>query len=208
MVIEDYKKINWLDFKKDFTVIKVFSDEECDKIIDSIDKNVDKLKLSKENGWLYLSAYEMNVKELSTEVQEIVKNVISNFGDLNLNQSFVIKYNQNLISKMPGHYDGTYLSVPINLNNDFEGGGTYLPFLNYEHIPQNHPRGSGVIFKADTLKSWHEALPVTKGNRYVLVLKFTKKINIFLFLLKVLKILVAAKFVETFNKRYKRKIPH
>ena len=42
MVIEDYKKINWLDFKKDFTVIKVFSDEECDKIIDSIDKNVDK----------------------------------------------------------------------------------------------------------------------------------------------------------------------
>ena len=204
MIIEDYRKIDWLNFKKEFTVINVFNDKQCDDIITSIEDNVGKLKLSDDNGWLYLSAYEMGVDKLSLGVQEMVENVISNFGDLNLNQSFVIKYNQNLISKMPGHYDGTYISVPINLNNDFSGGGTYLPFLKYEHKPQNYPVGCGVIFRADTIKSWHEALPVTKGNRYVLVLKFNKNNNLFLSLLKMLKILLATKFVETF---YKRKTP-
>lgn len=207
MIIEDYRKIDWLNFKKKLTVINVFNDKECNEIISSIEDNVNKLKLSDDNGWLYLSAYEMGVDKLSLEIQEMVENVISNFGDLNLNQSFVIKYNQNLISKMPGHYDGTYISVPINLNNDFSGGGTYLPFLNYEHKPQNYPVGCGVIFRADTIKSWHEALPVTKGNRYVLVLKFNKNNNLFLSLLKMLKILLATKFVETFYKRYKRKTP-
>lgn len=204
MVIEDYRKIDWLDFKKKLTVIKVFNNKECGEIISSIEDNVNKLKLSDDNGGLYLSAYEMNVNELSLEVQKMVKNVISNFGNLNLNQSFVIKYNQNLISKMPGHYDGTYISVPINLNNDFSGGGTYLPFLNYEHKPQNYPVGCGVIFRADTIKSWHEALPVTKGDRYVLILKFDKHDNIFLSLLKILKMVLATKFVKTF---YKRKTP-
>ena len=50
MVVEDYKKINWLDFKKKFTVVKVFTDEECDKIINSIEENIDKLKITNENG--------------------------------------------------------------------------------------------------------------------------------------------------------------
>jgi hypothetical protein len=206
MVVEDYKKINWLDFKKKFTVVKVFTDEECDKIINSIEENIDKLKITNENGWLYLSAYEMQITELSPEVQTIIKKVIGDFN-LVLNQSFVIKYNQNLISNMPGHYDGTYVSLPINLNNDFEGGGTYLPFLKHTHIPQNYPKGCGLAFKANTVKSWHEALPVTKGDRYVLILKFNKTNNIFINLWNILKIIVTTKIVETFSKRYK-KTPH
>jgi hypothetical protein len=204
MDIEDYKKIDWLNFKKNFTVIRVFNDEECDKIISSIEDNISQLEVTDKNGWLYLSVYEMSTSKLSLETQKIIKKAINHFGDLKLNQSFVIKYNKNLIPKMPGHYDGTYLSLPINLNNDFKGGSTYLPFLNHEHIPQNYPRGCGLIFKADTLKSWHEALPVTDGDRYVLVLKFTKN-NILVLLLKVLKIVIATKFIEKFNKRYKRK---
>ena len=103
MVVKDYKNINWLDFKENFTVVQIFNDEECDKIISSIEENVDKLKITDENGWLYLSAYEMQISELSSEVQSMIKKSISNFGDLILNQSFVIKYSQNLIPSMPGH---------------------------------------------------------------------------------------------------------
>ena len=204
MVVKDYKNINWLDFKENFTVVQIFNDEECDKIISSIEENVDKLKITDENGWLYLSAYEMQISELSSEVQSMIKKSISNFGDLILNQSFVIKYSQNLIPSMPGHYDGTYLSIPINLNNDFEGGGTRLPFLNHTHIPQNYPRGCGIVFKANTLKSWHEALPVTKGDRYVLILKFNKKNNIFLNLLNILKVTIASRLIEFFSRRNKK----
>jgi hypothetical protein len=196
----DYKKIDWLNFNENFTVINIFTDEECDKIIDSIEDNIDKLKISKDNGWLYLSAYEMDVKNLSFEIQTLINSVIKQFEGLDLNQSFIIKYGVDLISKMPGHYDCTYLSLPINLNNDFEGGSTYLPFLKHEHIPQKYPRGSGMIFKADTLKSWHEALPVTKGYRYVLVLKFNKKTNNFIEIFKIFKMVIASIIIKFFNK--------
>lgn len=196
----NYKNIDWVNFKKKFTVINVFNEEECDKIINSIEENIDNLKVSKDNGWLYLSAYEMDVSNLSLEVQELINSVVSQFKGLTLNQSFIIKYGVDLISKMPGHYDCTYLSLPINLNNNFEGGGTYLPFLKHEHIPQKYPKGSGLIFKADTLDSWHEALPVTKGYRYVLVLKFNKKTNIFIDIFKIIKMVIASKGIKFFNK--------
>jgi hypothetical protein len=201
MVIENYDKIDWLSFKEKFAVVKVLNDEECDKIISSVEVNIDKLRVSNENGGLYLSAYEMQIEDLSIEVQEIIKKIITNFNNLVLGQSFIIKYSKNLIPKMPRHYDGSYLSLPINLNNNFSGGGTHLPFLKYKHIPQKYPRGCGLIFKADTIKSWHEALPVTEGDRYVLVLKFNKKTSPFIILLNILKLVIVAKFIELFNKK-------
>jgi len=205
MDIEEYNPIDWLKRKKNFSVIRVFSDIECDEIISSIEDNIDKLKVSNENGWLYLSAYEMQTTELPVHIQDLINKVVEKFGDFKLNQSFIIKYNKNLISNMPCHYDGSYLSLPINLNNNFTGGGTNLPFLKYKYTPQDYPRGCGLLFRANTIKSWHEALPVIEGDRYVLVLKFNTKTNLFSFILTVLKLLVAAKFIETFIGKYKIK---
>jgi hypothetical protein len=183
------------------SVVRLLNDIECDTIINSVEDNIEKLRISNENGWSYLSAYEMQLTDLPTEISNPIFDKIKNFSDLILAQSFIIKYNNTLIPSMPYHYDASSFSLPINLNNDFTGGGTDLPFLKYTHIPQNNPRGSGVYFEADTLKSWHGALPVTKGDRYVLVLKFNRKNYMIPTLFKLLKLFIATKILELFHKK-------
>ncbi len=56
-------------------------------------------------------------------------------------------------------------AVSLNLNTgDYEGGGLVFPeFNDCEHQP---PKGSACVFSASLL---HEATPVTKGKRYVLL---------------------------------------
>jgi predicted 2-oxoglutarate/Fe(II)-dependent dioxygenase YbiX len=56
-------------------------------------------------------------------------------------------------------------AVSLNLNTgEYEGGGLVFPeFNDCEHQP---PRGSACVFSASLL---HEASPVTKGRRYVLL---------------------------------------
>lgn len=182
----------------DLSVVNIFTNDECDRIITSIEDNVTKLRVSNENGWHYLSAYEMQTSELPVEIVNLIKSKIKQFDGYEIVHNFIIKYDKDLITGMGGHYDGSYLSLPINLNNDFSGGETHLPFLNYLHVPQNHSRGNGILFRADKLKSWHKALPITKGSRYVLVLKFNNKKNILLRMLTILKLVVATKIIETF----------
>lgn len=56
-----------------------------------------------------------------------------------------------------------YFSVVCYLNEDFEGGHTSFPPLNYSVTPQ---RGKAIIFPSTYV---HCAEPVTSGEKYVLV---------------------------------------
>jgi len=182
-------------------IINVFNGEECKKIISSIEDNIEQLKISNENGWSYLSAYEMNTAKLPIEIQSLIQDKIKDISNFKVTQNFVIKYNKNLVPGMLGHYDASSLTIPINLNNNFKGGETNFPFLKHKHIPQNYANGSGLLFKGDKLKSWHEALPVTEGDRYVLVLKFNKTNNVFIQLFTLIKLLISTKIIELFIKK-------
>lgn len=55
-------------------------------------------------------------------------------------------------------------ALTLNLNEDFEGGG--LRFPEYLDRPHSPPAGAALLFPAAAM---HEALPVTKGQRYVLL---------------------------------------
>ncbi|MEX0921786.1 MAG: 2OG-Fe(II) oxygenase [Rhodovibrionaceae bacterium] len=55
-------------------------------------------------------------------------------------------------------------AVTLNLNQDFEGGG--LTFPEYGDMIYHTGTGGAVVFSCSLL---HEALPVTKGSRYVLL---------------------------------------
>ncbi len=53
----------------------------------------------------------------------------------------------------------------MNLNTgDYEGGA--LSFPEYNDVAYNPPAGAGIVFSASLL---HEATPVLRGSRYVLL---------------------------------------
>ena len=62
----------------------------------------------------------------------------------------------------PGLED-RYLSVVCYLNNDFSGGQTSFPGLNYAATPQS---GKAIVFPSNYL---HCSEPVTRGEKFVLV---------------------------------------
>lgn len=161
------------------SIVNIFSEPECRFIINHIEKCSNKLKVSDDYGCKTLSAYEMDINKLDPSVYKFIKDRISSLTKLRLEQSFIIKYNKELIPSMGLHYDLTTLSVVINLNNDFVGGGTNFPLLKHTHKAQDHNPGDAIVFKSDKINSWHEALPVEEGTRYVINLKFQKWKSIF-----------------------------
>jgi len=56
------------------------------------------------------------------------------------------------------------IAATIHLNDDYEGGG--LSFPEYDDHVYRPPAGSGIAFSCSTL---HEAKPVTKGERFIIV---------------------------------------
>lgn len=61
-------------------------------------------------------------------------------------------------------------AVSLNLNNDFEGGE--LVFPEYSGVKVKPPAGAAAVFSCSVL---HEALPVTRGRRFVLTTFFRTK---------------------------------
>ena len=61
-------------------------------------------------------------------------------------------------------------AVSLNLNDDFEGG--QLVFPEYSAIKISPPAGAAAVFSCSVL---HEALPVTRGRRFVLTTFFRQK---------------------------------
>ena len=66
---------------------------------------------------------------------------------------------------MGGHVDESHLSFVLQLSEsgEFEGGGT-----RFEREPRvlTPGRGNALIFLG---RVWHEAVPITRGERFVLV---------------------------------------
>jgi hypothetical protein len=158
-----------------FKTHQLFSVDECKQIVQSVEDNHDKLILSDKHGAYKLSSYEVGVDELPKHISKMIFDKVRPVRKMRIAKCFIIKYSQDLKPDMGGHYDATRYSMVINLNNDFEGGGTYFPLRRYRHNPKTNGVGEGLIYKADTIMSWHEALPVTKGARYVLNVKFNKR---------------------------------
>jgi|TARA_R110000744_G_scaffold132607_1_gene240818 hypothetical protein len=180
--MKDIKDLN------DFSVINIFNDEECVEIINSVDGNSDKLEVSDSYGGVEISAYEIPITKLDYDVFKLIRDKVSCLTSLTLAQSFIIKYNSDLLSYMPAHYDFTTVSVIINLNTNFNDGGTHFPLLKHTHKAQDYNNGDALVFKADKLSSIHEALSVTSGTRYVINLKFDEKRNFFNFVWNFIKL--------------------
>ena len=130
----------------------------------------------------------------------------SNFRMTNLS---VNKYSQANKTDMPVHNDSMQFSVSTSLNGDYEGGGVYFPFYGKIFNTETQKIGESVIWRADKLLSFHEALPVEGGERYSLIMFFTdldeRKMIPFIFTqlfgLLVVKILPIYKILKYFKLR-------
>jgi hypothetical protein len=78
-------------------------------------------------------------------------------------QTFVTKYAEETQRATGIHRDRVAgASLVLNLNEDYDGGGTY--FADYDTVVRP-PRGSGVIFSGRNMP--HRGEPVLRGCRYI-----------------------------------------
>ena len=97
-------------------------------------------------------------KILNPILQKDYGATFSSFNDL-----FLVKYTPGSQSDLILHRDGTVVSFVLQLNNDFEEGGTYIHALNQSI---SHNTGDLCIHSGWFL---HGAQAVSAGTRYVLI---------------------------------------
>ena len=82
----------------------------------------------------------------------------------NINDLFIVKYDEATQNKLDLHQDGSFLSINILLSDtkDFEGGGTYFN----DGLTSFLEQGDLLVHSG---KVEHSGLTVTKGTRYIMV---------------------------------------
>lgn len=158
-------------------VIKIFTKEESELIVSDFERNKEHIKLSTDHGVERISSYEIDVKHLSKPIKDLIfekiETILKPITGGKVGMVFGVRYSLDTKSYMAAHHDCNTYSCVIKLNNDYKGGGTYFP-LTGEILTPNEI-GEGVLFRADVIKSYHEAYPITEGVRYVLVIRLEHK---------------------------------
>jgi hypothetical protein len=84
------------------------------------------------------------------------------------NISFIVKYSMDGQKKLKPHHDSSSYTVNIALNNpnEYEGGGTR--FIKSGYVKKGSSIGT-MLLHPGRVTHYHEGLPITKGERYILV---------------------------------------
>jgi hypothetical protein len=80
-------------------------------------------------------------------------------------QNFIVRYLSDKQGHLGIHNDGSYLSMVVTLNTNFEGGGTYFP--KYKKLIKHDQSGYATVHPG-LIGYLHGARPVTAGTRYIL----------------------------------------
>jgi len=186
--------------------IKIFTEEESKTIVNDFENNKNHIKLSKDHGVERISSYEIDIRYLSEPIKKLIsdkiESIIKPITGGKVGMIFGVRYSLDTKSYMSAHHDCNSYSCVIKLNDDYKGGGTYFPLTGEVINPKEI--GQGVLFKADTIKSYHEAYPITEGVRYVLVVRVEKK-NIFHLILKAYFLDFVDKWIQKRKDRYYKK---
>jgi glycosyltransferase involved in cell wall biosynthesis/GR25 family glycosyltransferase involved in LPS biosynthesis len=86
-------------------------------------------------------------------------------------ENFIAKYDTLNQGSLDLHHDDSVITLNLRLNDDFKGGGTYLP--KYKTTLQPRKIGN-VMSHPGQITHIHGGRPVEEGTRYILV-TFTKK---------------------------------
>jgi hypothetical protein len=161
------------NLKQVYVIPDVFTEEECNYIIQCSDK------YAEENGWAK-SRHEnypttdnetKNIADLAYLVENrVYRKIVPEYGHhynipsevLGIDETFVVKYSSEDQRLLEPHVDGCDFSFVIKLNKEYDGGNTH--FLNLDKTVEGS-KGSAVIFCG---KNKHMGLEITSGTRYIL----------------------------------------
>ena len=119
--------------------------QECETILQDLNKQKDKFKIRDEFGDSILSVYEIPYEEIEDSqgkrlmdqrIGELEKSLGLKYNE----DKFVIKYKDDRLEMIP-HYDGYTETTLLYLNTDFEGGSTNFPLAKCQHNPQQFQPG-------------------------------------------------------------------
>ena len=88
------------------------------------------------------------------------------YSTKDINIAFVVKYDMDGQRDLKPHHDASTYTVNICLNNDFQGGGCRFIKQNKDIV--NKDVGSMIIHPGK-LTHYHEGIPISDGERYILV---------------------------------------
>lgn len=158
-------------------IVDLFSKDECDEIVQDFERNKEHIKLSTDHGVERISSYEIDSKYFSKNIKNLISNrietILQPLTGGKPGMIFGVRYSLDTKSYMSAHYDCNTYSCVIKLNNGYHGGGTYFPLIGEVVNPEEV--GQGILFRANTIKSYHEAYPIIEGVRYVLVIRMEKR---------------------------------
>ena len=81
-------------------------------------------------------------------------------------ENFIAKYNVQNQGSLDLHHDSSSITLNVRLNDDFKGGGTYLP--KYKLTTQPKKIGNAMAHPGK-ITHLHGGRPVEEGTRYILV---------------------------------------
>jgi hypothetical protein len=81
-------------------------------------------------------------------------------------ENFIVKYDTINQGSLDLHHDSSIITMNLRLNDEFKGGGTYLP--KYKLTTQPCQKGY-VMCHPGSITHLHGGRPVTEGTRYILV---------------------------------------
>ena len=81
-------------------------------------------------------------------------------------ENFIAKYDILNQGSLDIHHDASLITLNVRLNNDFKGGGTYLP--RYKKTLQPKKSGNAMAHPG-SITHKHGGRPVEEGTRYILV---------------------------------------
>lgn len=88
------------------------------------------------------------------------------YSTKDINIAFVVKYSMEGQRDLKPHHDASTYTVNICLNNNFQGGGCRFIKQNMDVV--NRDIGSMIIHPGK-LTHYHEGIPISHGERYILV---------------------------------------
>ena len=81
-------------------------------------------------------------------------------------ENFIAKYDTENQGSLNLHHDSSLITLNVRLNDDFKGGGTYLP--KYKLTTQPRKMGNAMAHPGK-ITHLHGGRPVEEGTRYILV---------------------------------------
>ena len=156
---------------------KFLTKEECNEIIEMCED----IGFTLKDPIGGIPVYSVNFKETDDFYVKMKKRLPffydffgdnSNHKNAEVTRISVNKYSHKTTSHMEVHNDIIHFSISTSLNDDYEGGGIYFPFFNKLYNSETQKQGESVMWKGDSLLSFHEILPTISGSRYSLLLFF------------------------------------